>query len=339
MLRTGGELVLWRRPQQNDQAFPSDYRPCPHCLAFVTKAEMWRHIKTCKFIDGDDGETKTALKKSNIILYSNQYSKGATLELTEMILEKMNNDSVSTIVKGDELITTYGSFLFSSKGSRNGVHISQRLRLLARLLEVLPDKKTLLDLIDPTFFDAIVDGVKILGQFSMECKEGQTVPVFKKPSLPIKMGHCIDQCAELVKGIAIKSNNEELLTRAERFSKIFNLEWEKKVSSISLRCLDDNKFDKVQLLPITDDLMLVRKYLKDNIPSATRELEINPSVDTWRTMAEITAIRLTMLNRRRISEVFGMLLSKFNKRNENKNAEMDEIKDSLTPLEKRLLSR
>ena len=277
---------------------------------------MWRHVRSCKFVGDKSEKMESSLKKSNILLYSNQYSKGASEELTETILERMNKDSIYHVVRKDELITSYGSFLMSSKGSSKGNQISQRLRLLGRLLQILnanAESKPLLDYISPNYFDKICEAVKKLGDFSMQSKEGNTLPTFEKPSVPLKLGYCIDQCCELVKGVAIRSSNEALLTSAERFSKLYKLEWSKKISGISLRCLDDNKFEKVQLLPLTEDLLKVRTYLKEEIPRATATLKKFPTNDNWRWLAEITGIRLTMLNRRRASEVFGMLTSKFDK--------------------------
>jgi len=75
--------------------------------------------------------------------------------------------------------------------------------------------------------------------------------------------------------------------------------------------------------------MKVRKYLKEEIPKATTELENLPTIENWRCLAKITGIRLTVFNRCRISEVFNMLIEKFNLRDENKETEMEQIKKSL----------
>ena len=47
VLRNGGGLIVWRRPVPEDIVSHHDYVPCVHCLAFVTKQEMWPHAKTC----------------------------------------------------------------------------------------------------------------------------------------------------------------------------------------------------------------------------------------------------------------------------------------------------
>lgn len=46
ILKCGGELIVVRRPQSVEIVSYRDYVPCIHCLGFVMKPEMWRHLKT-----------------------------------------------------------------------------------------------------------------------------------------------------------------------------------------------------------------------------------------------------------------------------------------------------
>ena len=121
------------------------------------------------------------------------------------------------------------------------------------------------------------------------------------------MGYVIEKYVQIAKGIGIKSSNFDLTEKAERFQAIYDLEWKTRISSVSLKCLHDKRFNKVQMLPLTDDLLKVREFLLDQIPKATAELINLPTVENWQYLAEIIGIQLTLFNRRRISEVFGML--------------------------------
>ena len=343
VLRTGGVLILWRRPAPDDVVCPNDYKPCPYCLVFVTKKEMWRHVKTCKKNNKSD-EALTVLGKSEMLLYPNRYSEGASKELTQLVLSKMNNDSISEIVSSDKLITTFGSFLLSSHGLRKGGNISQRMRILARVLVELwklseEPRKTLLDFIKPCYFDNFVEVTRSLGGFSMVNVEGESIAGFKTPSLPLKIGYALQKCTQIKKGIGIKSGNSALVTDAEKFGQLYNFEWNTKIISISISTLSTNQFNKVQLLPLTNDLMSVRLFLQEHIAEETKNLNANPSIETWRCLAELSGIRITMFNRRRISEVFGMLMSRFLERSKWKKGELEEVKTSLTALEKQLMNR
>jgi len=96
----------------------------------------------------------------------------------------------------DDLITSYGSFLLSSKGLTKGSQISHRMRLLGQLLKVLASKfeiKKMLNFIDPKCLDDVVDVTKELGEYSLTLIGGERRPVFSKPSLPLKMGYAIVQ--------------------------------------------------------------------------------------------------------------------------------------------------
>ena len=78
--------------------------------------------------------------------------------------------------------------------------------------------------------------------------------------------------------------------------------------------------------------MEVRRYMKENILILTGELKKKPTLDTWRLLAELTASRLTIFNRRHGNEVMNLLLSRCRERDKFKASEVDEIRKSLTAL-------
>ena len=93
------------------------------------------------------------------------------------------------------------------------------------------------------------------------------------------------------------------------------------------------------MLPITDDLLKVREFLVKEIPLLTKRLHEKQDIETWRTLAEYAGTRITMFNRRRISEVFGMLVTRFIERGKYKDVEILKVKESMTMLEKHLMER
>ena len=255
----------------------------------------------------------------------------------------MISDEISSVVKKDELIATYGSFQLSTNGFRKANNIRQRMRILARLLIALNESLNLTEELKfyfkPQYFDNVVDVAKQLGGFSMITNHGEHVACFKIPSLPLKIGYTVEKCASLLKAVGIKSGDKELEKNAVRFQELYCLEWSVKISSIGLKTLSDNKFEKVQLLPVTEDLLKVRSYMKSQIPQITNQLTSKPTVELWRSLAEVLGARLTIFNRRRGNEVYKLLLSRYKEKHKWKEGEMPEIKDSLTPLEKRLMRR
>ena len=343
ILKIGGELIVWRRPAAGDFVNYRDYLPCMHCLVFVTQAEMWRHLKTCQHKSKTDNNNLVSCSK--LLLYPNQNSAGASVQLQELILDKMNNDDISKCVKNDKLITTYGSFLLgTTDGMKTANCVSQRMRVLARLLLCMRKKLTkpelcLEDVLKPDYFDPIVEATKEVGGYTMINNEGEIVPSFSTPSLPLLIGYALEKCVSLYRGIGIKVNDKTVLDNAKNFLKLFKLEWTGKITTLCHKTLDVNRFNKVQLLPFTEDLLKVREYMKAQMPVLVKELGKNPNLDTWRMLAEITGSRLTIFNRRRGNEVFNLLVKRFEERGKYKEEEMEEIRSSLSPLEKRLMLR
>ena len=95
----------------------------------------------------------------------------------------------------------------------------------------------------------------------------------------------------------------------------------------------------MQLLPLTEDLLKVREYLHISIPNALKALRENATLENWRALAELIGIRMTIFKRGRANEVFGLLITRFLNRRKWKKAEMKDVKNFLTPLERRLMNR
>ena len=349
ILKSGGELIVVRRPGPTEFVNYKDYVPCIHCLGFLKKDEMWRHLKTCigksQKTSSENVKNDNLISQCEILLFSNKYGDGASKELSELILERMNKDAIFETVSKDHLIKMYGSFLLNSvAGFKKLNGISQRMRVLARLVMKIRElnnstELTLTEILTPNMFDVVIEATKILGGFAMQNKDGELVPTFETPSLPLLIGFSIEQASSLQNGLAIRARNKDAASLAKDFLKIYKLEWSTRISSISLKNMDVNKFNKIKLLPVTDDLLKLREFLKNQIPKLTEELKGSPSLETWRSLAELAGIRLTIFNRRRGNEVFNLLLKRFKERKTYQANELEEIKKSLTPLEKRLMNR
>ena len=192
----------------------------------------------------------------------------------------MKNDDIPKIATADELITTYGSFLLSSHGLRKGNLISQRMRLLARLLGqlriVTGESCDMIGFMLPMYFDKMVEAAKKLGGYSISTMEGEAISTFDIPALPLKIGYALDKCIQICKGIGIKKGDNNMVQNAERVSELFKLEWRMKISSVAIRTQATNKFNKVQSLPTTEDLLTVWEYLMKEIPMQTAKLTEKP---------------------------------------------------------------
>ena len=51
-----GQLIVMRRPEEEEDCCQDDYLPCVHCLGFVKRKDLWTHNKACNFKSGDEND-------------------------------------------------------------------------------------------------------------------------------------------------------------------------------------------------------------------------------------------------------------------------------------------
>ena len=93
-------------------------------------------------------------------------------------------------------------------------------------------------------------------------------------------------------------------------------------------------------LPVTSDFMKIRNHMNrlQIIPELTAKVIKEPTTINWLALAEAIGVRLTIFNHCRGNDVFQLLVSQF-KDIKWLEVEPQEIKESLSPLEKHLSKR
>ena len=173
----------------------------------------------------------------------------------------MRNDDTSNVARKDQLIVNFGSSVFDKVGSKNANDVSQRMRQLARLLILLRDgghqEANLEDFIDTAKFDDLVSAVNKLCGFRDESHLEIGIP-----SLALKLGHSIKRCALVLRSCALRQKDERSIKNCEHFIDLFEAEWSTKISSRSLASLGSKKQNKVELLPLAEDLIKLKIHLE-----------------------------------------------------------------------------
>ena len=234
VLKSGGELVVLRRRRATDLVSYHDYILCVYCLAFVTKQEMRRHLKTCLNKDNEN-RNNNIVEQSEMLLYANKFGDGTSKELKALVLENMIRDEVYDWLVKDRLILTYGSCLLGTvAGFKEISNIPQRMRVTSRLLIKIrkscgQNDLTLSDCLCLEKFDAVVEAAIVLGGCSMENEEGEMVPTFKTPSLALIIRYSFEKCTALQNEFAIKEKNPSGIANAKDFLKLYKLELSGKI--------------------------------------------------------------------------------------------------------------
>ena len=139
ILKEGGNLLVCGFPSSYvslDNIYPSKF-----CLGFFVKSDMRRHAKCCLFWSSALDSYENLTDHCKMILFLNtEENRLMQREFDRIIVPDMHQDDITRINQNDELITTVGRLLLSGLGPRRSNYISQKVRLLARLVLALREE-------------------------------------------------------------------------------------------------------------------------------------------------------------------------------------------------------
>lgn len=338
-----GELIIARRPSANQAKACTykDYLPCPDCLAFMSKYQLWLHGRTGCFSELKLATDEVHRVKNNILTDSKNLLFGSLSEnipqsFYSSILINMRNDDVTDICMNDKTILKLGVSLYDKYGSTQKELIRQNMRRIARLLiklnEIESLKKPLADWLRPSNFDLLITSVKLVTVF----KENLTSrSEFKVPSLALKLGHSLRKCINIEKGASLRRNDNVRVKELKNLIALMDIEWADKISSSALSTLSNRKMNKDDLLPLTADLIKLNEYLKFEMEQLINQ---NFEIENWKRLSKILLARIILFNKRRSGEASKMTMQQFFD-SRNKIPENDVIGSSLSVLEKNLFKQ
>ncbi|KAJ8301495.1 hypothetical protein KUTeg_020482 [Tegillarca granosa] len=145
----------------------------------------------------------------------------------------------------------------------------------------------------------------------------------------------LEKCARYKRSDAIKENNKCKQKEAEDFLCLYKSDWKDDVSSVASNSLNDQKYNKAQLLPLTDDVVKLNKHLQSTANSLCKKIGNNP--DLYSKLAQVLLTQVILFNRRRSGEAERMLLEGFNDAIKNGSGRPDPVvMSTLTEFEKHL---
>lgn len=307
-----GELILVRRPSQTTSFSYSSYGPCPHCLGFMLKRKLWFHIKYhCKSAPTSDESTskkRSVINDSNALLIGLS-STNYSFEYQESILSKFKNDPISEVCKQDFTILKFGYLQFQKYGPPQSELIRQTMRQLGRLLtevkSIHSDIKELADCLLPSKFDVVISSVRRLCR---TVNSNTNRPQFEVPSLALKLGHALKKCLNIHRGMALRNGDLRKNELCMSFLQLMEMEWNNKISSCALSTMNKRKFNHKELLPLTEDLLILTKFLNQEIERLTNKLSLDVDYKTWRTLASCALTRIILFNKKRSGEAAKMTM-------------------------------
>lgn len=306
VLKAGtGTLLVAYRPKGNPKSW-EDYRPCPSCLGYYIKTDLYRH--RCKV-----RLTKPGGRVASRALLLLPCPVSCRPEVLEIISE-MRDGPVKEAIHGDPLLLKLASRLFMRHGHSNRENMRAKLREMGRLINELKTfdalkNATLADCLKPKWFKTVITAVRSLAKFDQKAMK------YKHPSVAIKLGHTIRKCCQILKGQGIETSDKQLTKDAGQFLDLCDLEWCEEVSHKATKELYERKRNATKRLPLAEDTVKLVNFLKQGMKDNASKL-INPGDDfssTWRLVAELALTYLIIFNRRRQGEVSKLKILEFSK--------------------------
>ena len=295
--RKQGTLIVVRSPPVVMSA--GLYYPCTQCFGFFSKNDVWRHHCV--------SEVKVTAKQCKTLLLTALNKESPILNT---ILQNMKKDEVTQVIKDDPLIRRFLNQQldkYEDGGPTKIALIRNRTRDIGRLLHHIQKNNSdlrmceLQEIIVPERFDTVVRSVHELANQSEN----------PAASLPIKLGQTIEKICGILNGLGIRTGDNGLLDRVDRFSKLFKEEWSSRVSLKARRQLYNAKLNKPSDIPKTEDVVKMANSLADEAEKRMTKWMSDPGLESGRKLAEALLSQLIVFNKRRGGEASRMLVKNY----------------------------
>lgn len=310
--KRNGEIITVRQPTQKSSW--KEYLPCQHCHGFFKRKELWKHNAVCFKGAGKKENAKSRKRVQAVASRSIPIDPG-TSKGCKGIIQNMHQDEVSFQVRTDPLICKYGEMMFELHGhdKTQHVYISQKMRELGRfMISVKKRNHTVQRLIDvcvPSRFKLAVEAAKEVSGFDESKK------CYKTPSLACKIGYTLKRVSEIVVGNSLMNDDHESGQKAQNFIKLIDSDWNTFVSKRARTNLEQQKWNKADVLPLTEDVVKLQKYLRSLEDKSRQQLNESADPVSWKILAECVLAQLILFNRRREGEAAKLLLETYQKKN------------------------
>ncbi|KAG5865121.1 hypothetical protein JTB14_007299 [Gonioctena quinquepunctata] len=177
----------------------------------------------------------------------------------------MRPDEISAVAKRDSLICLYGEHLLLSKHKRQqiSVVVSNKIREMGRLLIILkkmhPEVSCLFDFFKPEMFQSLVAATKVISGYD------ETTKHFKAPSLALHIGTNLKLLCDIGFKLVLEkrtmpgikwTDQEKRRCEIKDLKQLIEGHWCTELSSLALKSLKENHWEKPVLLPLTSESRL-----------------------------------------------------------------------------------
>jgi len=284
-----GNLMVVRRPEIATDA--SEFLPCPDCLGFYMSYDMYKH--SCPA----SAQKHQVRRRGEILLNETLMPDLSASPEILKIVNEIKDSSLRDLIKKDALILKLCGHLVqkhSSDSNSQDAYIRERIRVLARFLKHCQnedgfEEKNLTQILSsPQNYDLVARCAQTLSKSALE--------------MPRKIGHTIRKCLVLLKGVGLRTSDQDLIRNIEHFNGLMETEWSDLVSGKSLKKQYQKKMNKDYPLPTTPDVTKLLSHIQDACKKAYKSLLNSTSNSDWRALAEGLLAAVVVFNKRRAGE-------------------------------------
>lgn len=324
------------KPVRTSLSKNNNILPCSNCLGFFSSKLLYRHRKKC--INGSKGNAQA--DGQNTMVYNT--NKNIDPQLKNLVFPRMLPDKISLVAKSDPLICAFGAQYLKIHREKHFINVtSRKMREISRLLLVLKEKEpkitSLFEALQPKYFDLICESTKTVAKYD-KTKDFYSAPTYAK-----NISTSLKQCCDIAIRFNLK-NQESTVEKAEtevnlkNMIHLFNASWKFEISSQAGSDLNMKKWNKVTIVPLAEDLKILKKYLIEKANTAIDILKTNPNdKEAFGLLLETIYCRIILLNRKRPGELQRLLVHTYLISDSKGSDNYEEFDPIISPTEKILL--
>lgn len=317
-----------RRSKARESPNSANYLPCVQCKGFFKRTYIHRHVKICHQ-RSNNVDSRHARANGMTLLHMTNDKTFQDLKIN--VFPHMIADEVTKTVMGDDLIKFYGARYYRSHQEGHLINTtSQRMRQLAKFLLALRigelQLKSLTNYLRPRyFFNLVAATLEMTGYDPLE-------KTFRNASAASNWGTVLKDLCDAAMFVATTQDELVMQEEIRRLKEMIASEFKNYVSRNARKDLETKKWDKCSMLPLTEDIMLMNKFVTENERFWAKKLQEEPSnIIFLRNLTEVLLTHSILLNRKRSGEAQRIKVKDYQRETYDG---VENIYDSLTPTEK-----
>ncbi|XP_066596285.1 uncharacterized protein, partial [Prorops nasuta] len=293
-----GELIVSRRPRKDKNKHAADFSACPNCKGFFAKTSLRHHFKRCT--------TKNSRKNRSVQILGRavigRIHESANKTLRKVVFPVIREDEICRTIRYDELVIRFANKLcIKYRLQHQHDMIRAKIRLLGRYLIALRQINSNItdfsSLYDPRYYDDCISAIHTVAQFD------ERMNAFKHPATASAIGTLLKQIGKYFITLCIKNHEEEKKKETENFLELLVDDFGCSVNKTVFESQMMQKRKKKVILPSSDDILKLYKYLEKIRTEAIKSLNEKFTMHDWRNLIESTLISIQVFNRRRAGEI------------------------------------